>query len=796
MVKIVDRNIQPVSAPNFIGLADRPVIPDLSSAKAVEGVGMIAEGLLNAFDFMNKDQIKKGINETLGTLNDKIVSDINNLGVLEQQKKQGVITAQQYWMQLDTKVRELKSKYPGYEDEIDTYVAKKTGNIPANALRKLLFSQQSTTKSTQDQLVREVRRRLFDALKEGAPISQETVNKIIENEDPEVAKKHFEELAKIVAQQGKLKRQKQILELESKALTVNDKRLDVQAQKIGASAYTTFVNSKAFSAKVQGLQDFYFEAIKDGQITREEAQRLTIGFSQLRTEFTQYLTKIFYEPSVKGQKSIAERIGHERVQKMIQQQLDLFDNTIYKPAVGGEITIFNFTKKLNEVAAESDEMEALASPVLRSLATLRKTVGPDVLKSLIDTNALGDIAQDINKFISVSKQVEALGLPAVQTGPEESRPKPLTKIIDETKTTAEQVGAANPEETTRKVTIDVINKSKQVLTDKKIPVWLRLNAARVLFSPDNASFLSKIASEERATTFNYILSKDVTEAIKELGAKDPRIVEDYNKWVTSNFFVLQNTHLNEIRKIKEQHPFYNINVNEDGTIDLQVNFDNIPEFAQNPQVLQAQYNSINRTFIEYNRAVDNYTKALKNLGVKNPERALLEFYRFNGFMPSESKLKQKEANKEIKTGMSDNHIKLAADIIKRFEGFRSKPYRDPTGTLTVGYGFTRDIKPMTKEEAEVRLVKEVSSFERGVSKIIGRDRWEQLSDNQKAALISFAYNVGLGNLRKSTLVKKIRQGDLRGAADEFLKWTKSKGKRLKGLVRRRQQERQLFIAGL
>ncbi|MFH4317138.1 lysozyme, partial [Acinetobacter baumannii] len=68
-----------------------------------------------------------------------------------------------------------------------------------------------------------------------------------------------------------------------------------------------------------------------------------------------------------------------------------------------------------------------------------------------------------------------------------------------------------------------------------------------------------------------------------------------------------------------------------------------------------------------------------------------------------------------------------------------------------------------------------------------------LSDRQVAALTSFAYNVGLGAFARSTLLKKLNAGDVRGAADEFLRWTRVGNRTVRGLVARRRAERDLFL---
>lgn len=131
------------------------------------------------------------------------------------------------------------------------------------------------------------------------------------------------------------------------------------------------------------------------------------------------------------------------------------------------------------------------------------------------------------------------------------------------------------------------------------------------------------------------------------------------------------------------------------------------------------------------------------------------------------------------------------DLIKFFEGFKSDAYLDIVGVPTIGYGFTRGVKlgdKITQAEAEVRLKEELKTFESGVGRLTAICN---LNDNQFSALVCFAYNVGLYNLEKSTLLKKLISGQR--CEDEFLRWNKAGGKEVKGLTRRRQAERELFL---
>ena len=131
------------------------------------------------------------------------------------------------------------------------------------------------------------------------------------------------------------------------------------------------------------------------------------------------------------------------------------------------------------------------------------------------------------------------------------------------------------------------------------------------------------------------------------------------------------------------------------------------------------------------------------------------------------------------------------DLIKRFEGCETTAYRCPAGVLTIGYGSTgphvKQGMTITEEEAEKLLRKDVARFEEGVSHIVGTT-----TQNRFDALVSFAFNLGLGNLMSSTLLKRHKAGRFADAADQFHLWVKANGKVLKGLVARREAESQLY----
>ncbi len=139
-------------------------------------------------------------------------------------------------------------------------------------------------------------------------------------------------------------------------------------------------------------------------------------------------------------------------------------------------------------------------------------------------------------------------------------------------------------------------------------------------------------------------------------------------------------------------------------------------------------------------------------------------------------------------------------IIKEFEGLSLKPYLCPAGVATIGYGNTmyEDGRKVTMSDAPITLERASSlfdsihkDFEREVRKVVKSD----LNANQLNALTSFVYNVGIGNFRSSTLLKKvnINPNDLSIKA-EFAKWNKGGGKVLNGLVTRRKRESEIYFS--
>ena len=157
-------------------------------------------------------------------------------------------------------------------------------------------------------------------------------------------------------------------------------------------------------------------------------------------------------------------------------------------------------------------------------------------------------------------------------------------------------------------------------------------------------------------------------------------------------------------------------------------------------------------------------------------------------------------------------------MIKHHEGFRLRPYLCPAHIWTIGYGHVlyqdqiklpmvrkdgytgplrkdhplkaSDSRQWSKEEVDELLEKDLSVFTRGVIRLCGNS----LTPGQLGALTSFAFNAGLGRLQTSSIRQRHLRGDFDGAAEAFMLYNKGGGKVLPGLVKRRNDEKALYLS--
>ena len=129
----------------------------------------------------------------------------------------------------------------------------------------------------------------------------------------------------------------------------------------------------------------------------------------------------------------------------------------------------------------------------------------------------------------------------------------------------------------------------------------------------------------------------------------------------------------------------------------------------------------------------------------------------------------------------------ALELVRRFEGCRLEAYKCPGGVWTIGFGTTRDVIPgmrITREEAERLLLRDLTDAAERIRPLVA----VELTENQWAALASFAHNCGVGAFERSMLRDIVNRGELAAVPNELMRWVKSGRRTLPGLVARRRAE--------
>lgn len=134
------------------------------------------------------------------------------------------------------------------------------------------------------------------------------------------------------------------------------------------------------------------------------------------------------------------------------------------------------------------------------------------------------------------------------------------------------------------------------------------------------------------------------------------------------------------------------------------------------------------------------------------------------------------------------------EFVKRWESCKLTAYRDAVGVLTIGYGRTRDVQQgdtITQEQADEWIVDELVEYAEGLARYIGRPTTQQQAD----ALLSLAYNCGVDAIGMSGVMARHNAGLWQECADRFLLWNRAGGRVLRGLTKRREAERDVYISG-
>ena len=146
---------------------------------------------------------------------------------------------------------------------------------------------------------------------------------------------------------------------------------------------------------------------------------------------------------------------------------------------------------------------------------------------------------------------------------------------------------------------------------------------------------------------------------------------------------------------------------------------------------------------------------------------------------------------KMKKLINDWSVAPASIFIKKWEGCRLEAYTCSAGVATIGWGHTKDVKlgdTICLRKAEKYLLDDLVECQKGLASLVN----VEVTESQFIALMSFVFNLGLGNFKSSTLRKKLNAGNFTGAQAEFERWVYAGGKVIQGIVNRRKEEAEFF----
>lgn len=202
--------------------------------------------------------------------------------------------------------------------------------------------------------------------------------------------------------------------------------------------------------------------------------------------------------------------------------------------------------------------------------------------------------------------------------------------------------------------------------------------------------------------------------------------------------------------------------------------------------------------------LEKYRKIAVQLWLKkvDPDKPTFLDYQLDGLLREVFKLPVRPKRDLPYTGWivggkekGDEKMRTSAvgiNLIKRWEGFRSKAYLCPANVWTIGYGHTKTAKAgqvISELQAKSLLIRDLAEYEQAVNELVT----VPLTQNQFDALVSFAFNVGTGAFSRSTLLRVLNRGEYEKVASQFGRWVNGGGRKLPGLVNRRREERELFL---
>lgn len=439
---------------------------------------------------------------------------------------QGKISDRNYYAQLEVMNRSLRSRYPGYREEVDAMVHSVTGVVPANALRKAVLTDLQSAQSNADALTKERQKMLManpeyfpaDAMKREAAGNPYSMAELYSFKQPRVI------------EQEQVKDAKARLELKSaRGSAASTDALQVANLAMGRVTNTILNNASnnqsaaAFMKKVTDYQ------AQGKVLSPEEQQQMLAQYQQLKYQARAAMEAVFNEPLTPGSKmTLRGAINDQgKVTQLIDAQMAPFD-MIEKGLTDNNLGLINVSLNATKNMQNADLKQAYEkSGYLRAVTAIRAAGGDELIKQLATRPETGLASEGAKSVLQIFKTLNLTAGQHSQSG--------TTSWEEQFKTLGDLPDGKKP------ATIkQFVNDRVSELTDPSVPAALKANAAKVAFSPENVNFLNKFQAKDgtQAKLFAQLVSPAVTKSMMTLRDTSPegkQIWENYSKWALNNF---------------------------------------------------------------------------------------------------------------------------------------------------------------------------------------------------------------------------------------------------------------------
>lgn len=439
---------------------------------------------------------------------------------------QGKISDRNYYAQLEVMNRSLRSRYPGYREEVDQMVHSVTGVMPANALRKAILSDLQSAQSNADSLTKERQKLIMsraadlpaDAMAReaaGNPYSMAEIYSYIQPKDK---------------QEAEIKAAKAQLELKSAQGSATSTDALQTANLAMGRVTSTILNNASNNSSAAAFMKKVTDYQAQGKVlSPEEQQQMLAQYQQLKYQARAAMEAAFNEPTTPGSKmNLRGMINDQgKITQLIDAQMQPFD-MIEKGLTDNNLGLINLSLNATKNMQNGDLKQAYEkSGYLRAVTAIRAAGGDELIKQLATRPETGLASEGAKSVLQIFKTLNLTAGQHSQSG--------TTSWNDQFKDLSTVEGGKKP------ATIkQFVNDRVSELTDPSVPAPLKINAAKVAFSPENVDFLNKFQAKDgtQSKLFAQLVSPAVTKsmmALRDTSPEGKQVWENYSKWSLNNF---------------------------------------------------------------------------------------------------------------------------------------------------------------------------------------------------------------------------------------------------------------------